>query len=187
MSSSWEAGQLIFRPSERLHPGTRYTISVIGSHDLTGNVIGGKGNFSFIVQPGAQVTKTLPEVDAVEVEPATVELWFSQPMDVNATNKAFGLTDTAIGGLVGGNLDLERRRHPAGLHPRHRPSRWPQVRRRLQRRSQGRGREQGRRIPLVHDQGSRRWSRSRGRRRPCAVRPWSFRRPLRQRAWPVTR
>ncbi len=58
---AWEAGQLVFRPSERLHPGTRYTISVIGSHDLTGNVIGGKGNFSFIVQPGAQVTKTLPE------------------------------------------------------------------------------------------------------------------------------
>ena len=101
---AWEAGQLVFRPSERLHPGTRYTISVIGAHDLTGNVIGGKGNFSFIVQPGAQVTKTLPELDAVEVEPATVELWFSQPMDVNATNKAFGLTDTAIGGLVGGNL-----------------------------------------------------------------------------------
>ena len=101
---AWEAGQLVFRPSERLHSGTRYTISVIGSHDQTGNVIGGKGNFSFIVQPGAQVTKTQPEVDAVEVEPATVELWFSQPMDLNATNKAFGLTDTANGGLVGGNL-----------------------------------------------------------------------------------
>ena len=28
---AWEAGQLVFRPSERLHPGTRYTISVIGS------------------------------------------------------------------------------------------------------------------------------------------------------------
>ncbi len=101
---AWEAGQLVFRPSERLHPGTRYTISVIGSHDMTGNVIGGKGNFSFIVQPGAQVTKSQPEAEAVEVEPATVELWFSQPMDINATNKAFGLTDTAIGGLVGGNL-----------------------------------------------------------------------------------
>jgi uncharacterized protein YkwD len=101
---AWESGELVFRPSERLHPSTRYTISVIGSHDRTGNVIGGKGNFSFIVQPGAQVTRTQPEADAVEVEPATVELWFSQPMDVNATNKAFGLTDTATGALVGGNL-----------------------------------------------------------------------------------
>ncbi|MEA2652724.1 MAG: alpha-2-macroglobulin [Chloroflexota bacterium] len=102
---AWEADELVFRPSERLHPGTRYTISVIGSHDRTGNVIGGKGNFSFIVQPGAQVTKTQPESDAVDAEPATVELWFSQPMDVNATNKAFGLTDTATGSLVGGNLE----------------------------------------------------------------------------------
>ncbi|HYI66517.1 MAG TPA: Ig-like domain-containing protein, partial [Candidatus Limnocylindrales bacterium] len=100
----WEGGQLVFRPSERLRPGTRYTISVIGSHDRTGNVLGGKGNFSFIVQPGAQVTKTQPEADAIDVEPATLEIWFSQPMDVDATNKAFGLTDTANGALVGGNL-----------------------------------------------------------------------------------
>jgi uncharacterized protein YkwD len=101
---SWEANALVFRPSERLAPGTRYTISVIGSHDRTGNVIGGKGNFSFIVQPGAQVTQTLPEPNAADVEPPTVELWFSQPMDVRATNKAFGLTDTSTGALVGGNL-----------------------------------------------------------------------------------
>ena len=57
------------------------------------------------MQPGAQVTKTQPEVDATDVEPATVELWFSQPMNVDATNKAFGLTDTSNGALVGGNLD----------------------------------------------------------------------------------
>ena len=106
----WDAGQLVFRPSERLRPGTRYTISVIGSHDRTGNVIGGKGNFSFIVQPGAQVTKTQPETDAVDVEPATVEIWFSQPMNLDATNKAFGLTDTSNGALVGGNLTW----NPAG-------------------------------------------------------------------------
>lgn len=101
---AWDDGKLVFRPAERLVPGTRYTISVIGSHDRTGNVIGGKANFSFIVQPGAQVTKTQPEADAADVEPATVELWFSQPMDVDATNSAFGLTDTSNGALVGGNL-----------------------------------------------------------------------------------
>ena len=101
---SWEANELIFRPSERLAPGTRYTISVIGSHDHAGNVIGGKGNFSFIVRPGAQVTQTQPEADAADAEPATVELWFSQPMDVEATNRAFGLTDGSTGALVGGNL-----------------------------------------------------------------------------------
>ena len=101
---TWGNGDLVFSPSERLEPGSRYTISVIGSHDRTGNLIGGKGNFSFIVQPGAQVTKTQPEEDAIDVEPATVELWFSQPMDVDATNEAFGLTDTSNGALVGGNL-----------------------------------------------------------------------------------
>ena len=101
---TWEANDLVFSPSGRMTPGTRYTISVIGSHDRTGNVIGGKGNFSFIVQPGAQVTTMLPEPDASDVEPATVELWFSQPMDVDATNAAFGLTDTSNGALVGGNL-----------------------------------------------------------------------------------
>ncbi|MGH2401474.1 MAG: Ig-like domain-containing protein [Candidatus Limnocylindria bacterium] len=101
---AWEGSDLIFKPSERLEPGTRYTISLVGSHDAAGNLIGGKSNFSFIVQPGAQVTKTSPEADATDAEAANVELWFSQPMDIEATNKAFGLTDTANGSLVGGHL-----------------------------------------------------------------------------------
>ena len=101
----WRDSDLIFTPTDRLEPGTRYTISVIGSHDADGNLVGGKANFSFIVQPGAQVTKTAPEADASDVEPATVEMWFSQPMDVEATNKAFALTDTSSGALVGGLLN----------------------------------------------------------------------------------
>lgn len=100
----WRDSDLVFTPTDRLEPGTRYTISVIGSHDAQGNLVGGKANFSFIVQPGAQVTKTTPEADATDVEPATVEMWFSQPMDVEATNKAFALKDTASGALVGGRL-----------------------------------------------------------------------------------
>jgi uncharacterized protein YkwD len=102
---SWKDGSLVFEPSGRLEPGSRYTISLIGSHDRVGNLIGGKGNFSFIVQPGAQVTKTQPEIDATDVEPATVEMWFSQPMDVDRTNEAFALTDTSNGALVGGLLN----------------------------------------------------------------------------------
>ncbi|MEJ7803765.1 MAG: Ig-like domain-containing protein, partial [Candidatus Limnocylindria bacterium] len=101
---AWENGALVFRPSERLEPGTRYTISVIGSHDRTGNLIGGKGNFSFIVQRGAQVTTTQPEADASDVEPATVAIWFSQPMDVKASSKAFALTDTKTDSRVDGDL-----------------------------------------------------------------------------------
>ena len=102
---AWDKGNLVFTPSERLTPGARYTISLIGAHDSLGNPLGGKGNFSFIVQHGAQVTKTVPEADATDVEPATVEIWFSQPMDVDATNAAFAMTDTATGALVGGNIN----------------------------------------------------------------------------------
>jgi uncharacterized protein YkwD len=102
---SWSDGNLVFTPSGRLEPGARYTISVIGSHDADGNLLGGKANFSFVVQDGAQLTKTQPESDATEVEPATVEMWFSQPMDVEATNEAFALRDTVTGGLVGGLLN----------------------------------------------------------------------------------
>ncbi len=102
---SWtDAGDLVFEPASRLEPGSRYTISLIGAHDAIGNVLGGKANFSFTVQSGAQVTKTQPEGDAADVEPPTVEIWFSQPMDVDATNKAFALKDTATGALVGGLL-----------------------------------------------------------------------------------
>lgn len=101
---SWQGDELVFTPSERLEPGGRYTVSLIGAHDRAGNVLGGKANFSFIVNAGAQLTRTTPELEATDVEPPTVEMWFSAPMDVDATNAAFGLTDTATGALVGGRL-----------------------------------------------------------------------------------
>ena len=122
MSSSWEAGQLVFRPSERLHPGTRYTISVIGSHDLTGNVIGGKGNFSFIVQPGAQVTKTLPEAGRSRCR-ARDGRALVQPADGRRRHERGLRLDRHRHRRAGRRQPrLERRRHPAGLHARHRPS-----------------------------------------------------------------
>lgn len=105
-----DGGDLVFTPTERLTPGARYTISVIGAHDAVGNVLGGKGNFTFIVRQGAQLTQTLPEVDAVDVEPPWVELWFSQPMDVDATNAAFALRDSVTGERVGGHLNWNAER-----------------------------------------------------------------------------
>ncbi|HEX7173315.1 MAG TPA: Ig-like domain-containing protein [Candidatus Limnocylindria bacterium] len=102
---TWSDGDLVFTPTGRLEPGARYTISVIGAHDRVGNLIGGKANFSFIVQAGAQLTKTQPEADASDVEPATVEMWFSRPMDIDATNEAFALKNSATGALVGGLLN----------------------------------------------------------------------------------
>ncbi len=102
---SWSEGDLVFTPSDRLEPGARYTISLIGSHDRLGNALDGKANFSFIVQPGSQLTRTSPGLGARGVEPASVEMWFSAPMDVDDTNAAFGLTDTSTGTLVAGRLE----------------------------------------------------------------------------------
>jgi len=90
----WDGGDLVFTPSERLEAGGRYTINVTGSHDADGDVLDGKSNFSFVVQDGAQITKTAPEHKAMNVEPERVEIWFSQPMDVEATAAAFTMTDT---------------------------------------------------------------------------------------------
>lgn len=94
---AWEDGELVFTPDERLTPGARYTISVVGAHDRDGNVLDGKANFSFIVQRGAQITKTVPEHRAMNVDAAEVEIWFSQPMDAEATAAAFTMTDTNTG------------------------------------------------------------------------------------------
>jgi uncharacterized protein YkwD len=102
-SLTWRHGSLVFTPSERLAPGTRYTISVIGSHDLRGNALGGEGNFSFIVQSSAQLTKTGPARNAIDAEPANLAMWFSQPMDRKATARALRVTDTFDGSQVAGD------------------------------------------------------------------------------------
>ncbi|MBA3739669.1 MAG: Ig-like domain-containing protein [Chloroflexi bacterium] len=107
---TWTGGDLVFTPTERLEPAVRYTISLVGSHDGAGNALGGKGNFSFIVQRGAQLITTAPKLGASDVEPATVEMWFSSPMDVDATNEAFSLTDSSSGALVGGRLNWNEER-----------------------------------------------------------------------------
>ena len=101
---TWIGDHLVFTPSERLEPGTRYTISLIGSHDLQGNPLGGKANFSFIVQSGAQLTKTDPDASAEGVRPTSVEMWFSQPMDTTAATKALRVTDTSNESRVKGKV-----------------------------------------------------------------------------------
>jgi uncharacterized protein YkwD len=106
---SWHRGSLVFTPSERLEPGARYTISVIGSHDRDGNALGGEGNFSFVVQSSAQLTKTEPRANTTHVEPGTLVMWFSQPMDRRATNRALRVIDTNDGLQVSGKLTWNRK------------------------------------------------------------------------------
>jgi uncharacterized protein YkwD len=102
---TWAGRDLIFTPAAPLQPGGRYTISLAGARDRVGNELGGETNFSFIVRAAPEVILTSPVLGAQGVEPATVEMWFSQPMNVDATNAAFSLTDTTTGELVAGNLD----------------------------------------------------------------------------------
>jgi uncharacterized protein YkwD len=101
---TWKGGSLVFTPRERLDPGARYTINVIGSHDLDGNALGGDANFSFVVMSSAQLTKTDPGLNAANVQPSTVSMWFSHRMDRKATNEAFRAVDTATGLSVAGVL-----------------------------------------------------------------------------------
>jgi len=115
----WTADKLVFTPTERLEPGARYTISLVGSHDLAGNALGGKGNFSFIVQRGAQLWRTVPTLNASDVEPAAVEMWFSSPMDAEATNEAFTLTDSSTGTVVGGHLNWNEEQTQLIFSPDH--------------------------------------------------------------------
>ena len=101
---SWVGDNLVFTPTERLEPGTRYTISVIGAHDSQGNALRGKANFSFIVQAGAQVTKTRPDAGAQDVASKTVVMWFSQPVDTNRVARALRVTDISTGERVKGKV-----------------------------------------------------------------------------------
>ena len=75
---------------------------MIGAHDLDGNVLGGTGNFSFIVQSSAQLLKTDPGLGATGVEPTSVSMWFSHRMDRHATNRALRVTDTVTGAPIPG-------------------------------------------------------------------------------------
>ncbi len=108
-SLSWDHSSLVFTPRERLEPGTRYTIRVIGSHDQHGNALGGEGNFSFVVQQSAQLTKTGPAANATDVEPGTLAMWFSQPMDRKATNKSLRVTDSTDSLQVAGKLTWNKK------------------------------------------------------------------------------
>jgi uncharacterized protein YkwD len=101
---SWVGDNLVFTPGERLEPGTRYTISVIGAHDLRGNAVGGKANFSFIVQAGAQLTRTRPDEGAQDVEPDSLAMWFSQPVDTDAVAGALRVTDISSKARVKGKV-----------------------------------------------------------------------------------
>lgn len=101
---SWRGQDLVFAPSERLEPGMRYTINLAGAHDHRGNVLRDGSSVSFVIADRARMTRSSPKADASGVSAPIVQMWFSRPMQVDATNAAFSLTDGSTGRLVGGHL-----------------------------------------------------------------------------------
>lgn len=99
---SWSGNSLVFEPSERLEPGARYAVSVIGARDLRGNRLGGDASFSFTTREGAQVVKVVPADGARDVTEQRAVLWFSQPMDTEATVAALTVHDETTGGALAG-------------------------------------------------------------------------------------
>ncbi|HEX6139281.1 MAG TPA: Ig-like domain-containing protein [Candidatus Limnocylindria bacterium] len=99
---AWEGNALVFTPSERLKPNARYGISLVGAHDSQGNRLGGDLAFSFTTRPGAQLVKVSPAKGARDVTDTTVALWFSQPMDRDATTAALKVTDATTKAALAG-------------------------------------------------------------------------------------
>ena len=108
-TAEWRGGnELVFTPTGRLEPGVRYTISLLGARDAVGNVLDGKSNFSFSTEDGAQVVAVSPGLGETDVADGAVEVWFSQPMDVAATEAGLGLyavgSEEAISGTIEWNV-----------------------------------------------------------------------------------
>jgi uncharacterized protein YkwD len=101
---SWVGNSLTFTPSERLQPDARYAISLAGAHDRLGNPLGGDTSFSFSTIAGAQLVKVSPKSSERDVSGRQVQLWFSEPMQAEATANAFRLTDLTAKTRVAGTV-----------------------------------------------------------------------------------
>ena len=103
-SISWSGNSLVFTPTERLPTDARYAITLAGAHDRDGNRLGGDTSFSFTTRAGAQVVHRAPDDGATNVETGAISIWFSQPMDREATAATWHVTDLTAGAAVAGSL-----------------------------------------------------------------------------------
>jgi uncharacterized protein YkwD len=98
---SWSGDALVFTPRQRLKPGARYAVSLVGARDERGNALGGDLSFSFSTRKGAQIVKIAPRDGAKGVDPDEVHLWFTQPMDTASVRGALRI-ESAIGRVISG-------------------------------------------------------------------------------------
>jgi uncharacterized protein YkwD len=100
----WDGSILTFTPIERLGSNARYTVSLLGAHDLAGNPLGGGATFSFTTRPGAQLVQSTPTADATGISTKEIGLWFSQPVDPTSVGAALRVTDRSSGASLTGTL-----------------------------------------------------------------------------------
>jgi uncharacterized protein YkwD len=108
-SFSWNADEVTFTPSDRLKPGTRYAVSVVGAHDLQGNRLGGDLAFSFTTRSDAELVRFTPGRHATNVMARQVVLRFSEPMNTGKTRHALHVRDVSSGRPVAGSFTWNER------------------------------------------------------------------------------
>jgi uncharacterized protein YkwD len=108
-SFSWEGNQLAFEPKERLKPGTRYAVSVVGAHDQQGNRLAGDVSFSFTTRGDAELVSFTPDRHETGVMARQVVIHFSQPMNAPETRQAIRVRDVDTGRRLRGGVDWNDR------------------------------------------------------------------------------
>jgi uncharacterized protein YkwD len=101
---TWSGNSLVFTPTGRLEPNTRYALTVAGAHDLAGNRLGGDTSFSFTTRAGAQAVKVSPLDGEKNLTNVQVAIWFSQPVDTTTTGAAFRFTDATTDENIPGQV-----------------------------------------------------------------------------------
>jgi uncharacterized protein YkwD len=106
---AWDGNELTFTPRDRLDPGTRYAVSVVGAHDLQGNRLGGDVSFSFTTRTDAELVSYTPDRHASGVMARQLVLRFSEPMNVRKTRSALRVVDVDSGRRLAGSIEWNER------------------------------------------------------------------------------
>jgi uncharacterized protein YkwD len=109
-SFSWDENQLVYTPSGRLEPGTRYAVSLVGAHDKQGNALAGDVSFSFTTRVDAELIRFSPGRHERDVMARQITIRFSQPMDARLTHQAMRVVDVASGDQIGGTIEWSKDR-----------------------------------------------------------------------------
>lgn len=103
-SFSWSGTTLRFEPLSALVPGGRYAVTVAGARDAEGNRLGGDTSFSFTTRDGAQLASVRPKIGERDVTGRTLNLRFTEPMNVRSVEDTFSVVDESTGATVAGTL-----------------------------------------------------------------------------------